>query len=261
VFLFWISMPTEIQNALLLLAHQDDEFAAQKLIEDAVEQGVRVFCAFLTMAPDVSVNARRNQESLRVLSRLGVAAQDVFFVGEQLNVLDGRMACHLNDVAIWVQRSLTDHEPVHIWIPAWEGGHPDHDALHAVVVEVAAKVGLLERVLQFPLYNGWRCVGPWFRVLQPLPENGPVFAVSLSWAARWRYLCNCLSYPSQLSTWVGLFPFVLLRMVFHGVQSVQGVSRQRLVQRPHEGRLYYESRRFASWGELSGQVLSWMRSL
>jgi len=254
-------MPSETQSALLLLAHQDDEFGAQKLIEDAAAQGIKVHCVYMTQAPDPQLNTRRNQESLRVLSRLGVCAEDVSFAGEDLNIVDGHLQWHLAAVADWVYRAVVDHAPLHIWIPAWEGGHPDHDALHAVVVELAAIHGFLGRVQQFPLYNGWRCKGPLFRVLQALPENGVVYAVRLPWSARWRYLRNCLAYPTQLKTWVGLFPFVLTLMLFKGVQQVQGVTRERLVQRPHSGRLYYESRGFSSWDTLHMNVSRWMGSL
>lgn len=254
-------MPSETQSALLLLAHQDDEFGAQKLIDDAIAQGVKVHCAFLTQAPDPQLNARRNQESLRVLLRLGVCEEDVSFAGEELNILDGQLQWHLAAVADWVHEAMVKHDPLHIWIPAWEGGHPDHDALHAVVVELAAVRGLLGRVRQFPLYNGWRCRGPLFRVMHALPENGLAYNVPLSWSARWRYLRNCLAYPSQLKTWVGLFPFVLALMLFKGVQQVQGVSRERLIERPHEGRLYYESRGFSTWDTLRMNVSRWMGSL
>lgn len=254
-------MPSDTKSALLFLAHQDDEFGAQKLIEDAVALGIKVYCVYLTQASDTQLNNRRNLESLSVLLRLGVRADDVFFVGEDLNILDGQLQWHLTAVADWISKAMVDHGPLHIWIPAWEGGHPDHDALHAVTVELAAAHGLLGRVQQFPLYNGWRCRGPLFRVMKALPENGIVFTIPLPWPARWRYLRNCLAYPSQLKTWVGLFPFVLALMLFRGVQQVQGVSRERLIQRPHKGRLYYESRGFSSWDTLHMNVSRWMGSL
>ena len=254
-------MPSDTKSALLFLAHQDDEFGAQKLIDDAVALGIQVHCVFLTQAPDPDLNARRNQESLSVLLRLGVCEEAVSFAGEDLNILDGQLQWHLAEVADWVNKAMVNHDPLHIWIPAWEGGHPDHDALHAVVVELAAAHGLLGRVLQFPLYNGWHCKGPMFRVMHALPDNGLVFKIPLPWSARWRYLRNCLAYPSQLKTWLGLFPFVLALMLFKGVQQVQGVSRERLIQRPHKGCLYYESRGFSTWATLQMNVSRWINSL
>jgi hypothetical protein len=97
--------------------------------------------------------------------------------------------------------------------------------------------------------------------MHALPENGMIFTIPLPWPARWRYLRNCLAYPSQLKTWVGLFPFVLVLMLIKGGQQVQGVSRERLIQRPHMGRLYYESRGFSSWDTLQMNVSRWMGSL
>jgi LmbE family N-acetylglucosaminyl deacetylase len=254
-------MPSETQSALLFLAHQDDEFGAQKLIDDAVALGIMVSGVYMTQAKDPQVNALRNHESLKVVLRLGVCAENISFAGEELNILDGQLQWHLAAVADWVHEAMVKHDPLHIWIPAWEGGHPDHDALHAVVVELAAVRGLLGRVQQFPLYNGWRCRGPLFRVMQVLPDNGVVYNVPLPWSARWRYLRNCLAYPSQWRTWMGLFPFVLARILFKGVQQVQEVSRERLIERPHEGRLYYESRGFSTWDNLQMNVSRWMNCL
>lgn len=254
-------MLIEPPHALLLLAHQDDEFAAQKLIEDAVAKGVRVHCAFLTQSPDPSLNVQRNQESLHVLRRLGVDDADVSFAGMALNIMDGQLQENLDAVGIWLKGVLAQWAPQDIWIPAWEGGHPDHDALHAVAVEITRLEGLMTRVKQFPLYNGWRCKGVWFRVMHPLTENGPVNCTRFNWTQRYRYLRHCLMYPSQTKSWIGLFPFVLAHMVFKGVQFTQGVSRARIVQRPHDGPLYYEKRGFSTWEKTEEQLSKWLKSL
>lgn len=254
-------MPIESAHALLLLAHQDDEFAAQKLIEDAVAKGWRVHCAFLTQSVDPALNARRNQESLHVLRRLGVSDADVYFSGMVLNIMDGQLQDHLGALGVWLKGVLDQLAPQAIWIPAWEGGHPDHDALHVVAVEITRLEGFLTRVRQFPLYNGWRCKGGWFRVMHPLLDNGPVKRTPLNWPQRYRYLYHCLLYPSQTKSWIGLFPFVLAHMLFKGVQFTQEVSRERIVQRPHHGLLYYEKRGFSTWEKTEMKISAWLRSL
>lgn len=241
---------------LFLFAHQDDEFAVFQKIMDEQRSGRRVFCAYLTDGVSKGQpSLRRNRESLAVLGQLGVQEEDIFFVGDTLSIPDGRLPDHLNFAMTWIENWLSCHQKVSaIYLPAWEGGHHDHDALHAIGVMTAEKNGLMEIVRQFPLYNGHKCTGPLFRVLLPLPENGNFEVVKIAWPNRFRFLRYCLSYPSQTISWVGLFPFVLFHYIFHGTQFLQTVSLERIRHRPHDGSLYYERRNFFTWERMSARL-------
>jgi hypothetical protein len=81
------------------------------------------------------------------------------------------------------------------------------------------------------------------------------------WRARWRHLRHCLSYPSQRTTWLGLFPFVLLHYAIRGEQQLQPVTLARIGQRPHAGRLYYEKRKFFSWDQMERAISAWQATL
>lgn len=250
-------MPSEPQTnaiALVLLAHQDDEFALQAMLTQAVRQGLQVHCAYLTHAPDAVTNARRNAESLRVLQALGVQADHVQWAGAKLGIVDGQLVDHLPLCAQWLHALLQRLQPLQIWVPAWEGGHPDHDGLHACAVWAAQHLEQLHRVRQFGLYNAWRRPAPTFRVLTPLPANGPAQSHPMPWAERWRYLRHCLAYPSQWRSWLGLLPPVAWHLLVHGKLYSQGVSPARLQHRPHSGHLYYENRGFADWVKVQSAV-------
>lgn len=253
-------MPTETRIAWLLLAHQDDEFAAQAWIEEALAEGLRLKCCFFTRAISPQANERRNRESTAVLQRLGVSKEDVCFVGEALNIQDGALHEQPGAVARWLRQRFIADDPQRLAVPAWEGGHPDHDALHAVTVLVADELNLTHRIEQFPLYNAWKCVRPWFRVQHPLPLNGPVRKTAIRWPDRWRYLFNCLGYPSQALSWLGLFPFVAWLLMARGHEQYQGVSVARLDERPHDGALYYEHRGFATWSALHSRLRDWRKT-
>lgn len=244
-------------TALFLFAHQDDEFGVFQRIVDEKRQGRRVLCAYLTTGGlSGALSLRRNYESLAVLAKLGVQEENVFFVGHTLSIPDGGLLDHLELAADWIARWISDAQAIKaVYIPAWEGGHHDHDALHGVSVYVAQEAGLINTVRQFPLYNRYRCKGPFFRVLLPLPLNGDIEKISLPWINRLQFLRYCLSYPSQATTWVGLFPFVLLHYILYGTQALQPVSRERLYRRPHEGPLYYERRQFCTWEKMSTRLL------
>jgi len=256
-------MPTDTAPAaLFLFAHQDDEFGVFERILDCRGRGLHVACAYLTDGQTASASAaQRNRESLAVLARLGVAPQDVFFAGAELGIGDARLPLHLARAADWIGAWI-DRYPAFdtLHVTAWEGGHHDHDALHALAVTLAAERGLIKRTRQFSLYQAEGLPGPLFRVLAPLAANGPAEAIRIPWGRRLRYLRACLSYPSQRNTWLGLFPFVLLHYLLRGVEQLQPVAPARLDTRPHAGALYYEKRKFFTWERMQEALAAWRAS-
>ena len=252
-------MPTtspHLPAALFLFAHQDDEFGVFQKIMDERQQGHRVCCAYLTDGGFGGVSpVRRNQESLAVLQKLDVREQDVSFAGQALSIVDGHLHEQLDAAASWIDTWLDSFPNVTtIYVPAWEGGHHDHDALHAIVVLVAQERGLLGQVRQFSLYNGHKCTGQFFKVLNPLLSNGKPERTSIAWRDRLRFLGYCLYYPSQAKTWMGLFLFVLLHYLARGEQVLQPASLERIRQRPHMGVLYYERRGYFTWEQMVAKL-------
>ncbi|POA53566.1 MULTISPECIES: PIG-L deacetylase family protein [unclassified Pseudomonas] len=234
--------------SLFLLAHQDDEFGVFHQIEHELAAGRWVRCIYVTDGAATADPDVRDRESLIVLQKLGVARENITFVGRQLSIGDGQLHRHIGAFADWLDHFIDDHPTLQsCFVPAWEGGHPDHDLLHAVAVELLASRAGSTQVWQYPLYNGRNCSGPLFRAMSPLPENGLVEKQAIAWRSRLRYIRLCLSYPSQWKSWVGLFPFVGGHYLFHGVQNLQKVERKRLEQPPHERPLYYERRGFLNW--------------
>ena len=254
-------MHTELNKgtALFFFAHQDDEVGVFQRILDCRAWGMRVICAYLTDGQTGKVQAsQRNAESIHVLSQLGVAREDIIFAGENLGISDGHLALNLSTADQWISQWIAGIENISlIHVLAWEGGHHDHDALNALVTTIAADNGLLDRLYQFPLYNAAGCPAPLFRVLTPLKANGVEVQTRISWSNRIKFLTYCLSYPSQMKTWIGLFPFVCLYMGFAGTQKLQPVSLARNLERPHSGPLYYETRKFSTWEELSNLIKDW----
>jgi LmbE family N-acetylglucosaminyl deacetylase len=250
------------QVALFLFAHQDDETGVFQKIIDEKQNGHRVCCAYLTDGACNGVSSiRRNQESLSVLHQLGVQEQDVYFAGSALAIPDGQLHEHLESTANWIDEWITSFaHVVSICVPAWEGGHQDHDALHAITVSVADGLGVLRCVRQFSLYNAHCCIGPFFRVLAPLPMNGVVEETRIPWKYRFHFLRYCLSYPSQAKTWLGIFPFFAFHYLHSGKQTLQPVSSERIRLRPHKGALYYEKRGFFTWEKLANKLAHWQAS-
>lgn len=243
------------QVSIFLMAHQDDEFGIFHQIEHEIDSGRLVRCVYVTDGAATADPDRRDRESKFVLQNLGVSEKDILFIGRQLSIGDGKLHCHVTDLAEWLSRFFDAHTALkNCFIPAWEGGHPDHDLLHAIAVEVLLTRTNPPAIWQYPLYNGKGCFGPFFRALSPLPENGSIQRQLIAWRDRIRYIRLCLSFPSQWRSWVGLFPFVAGHYLFNGVQFLQSVSRQRLEAPPHDLPLYYERRGFLDWPTLSSAV-------
>jgi len=237
------------EQVLCLLPHQDDEFAIFAEIEAAVAAGNRVTCVYLTDGAFGGQSIeRREAESQRVLSALGVAREDVHWLGSQLGIADRALFRRVIEATEAIRRVLVQTgDRWRILMPAWEGGHHDHDAAHLMGLLLAQGLGPSASAHQFSIYHGYPLPGPFFRVLSPLRENGPVLERSVPWAKRLRYLRYCLSYPSQWKTWIGLFPGVLANYIAVGTQRLQPVDPSRVQEPPHSGRVLYERRGFCTW--------------
>jgi N-acetylglucosamine malate deacetylase 1 len=224
---------------LLLLAHPDDEFAIFPLVS-APGDGLHV--AWLT--------ERRRRESTEVLERLGVPRSNLHFLGHEWSVADGSLYHRLDDV---VPRLLSYFgwlaHGSELMVPAWEGGHPDHDACHLAGIALARHLG--SQPQQFSLYQGEGLPGPLFKVLTPLTGSGPARAIPTTAGERMRYVWTCLSYRSQWKSFVGLLPFYAWRMRRSDAFVVQPVAPERTAQRPHIGALLYERRGGPSWDEFA----------
>jgi LmbE family N-acetylglucosaminyl deacetylase len=254
-------MPTEPSTnapvSLFLFAHQDDEFGVFHVIEECWRRGDRVVCAYFTRGANGTA-LQRNAESTRVLGRLGITPQNIVFAGDELDIDDTTLYTSLERADAWITRWFSSFGTIaNIYVTAWEGGHHDHDALHALTAHAAHRLGLLPRLRQYALYNRYRRPGPLFRVLTPLAANGPVEASRIPFSRRLAYLRLCLQYPSQPITWIGLFPFVLLHYMLRGKQTLQAVNLERIKEKPHAGTLYYEHRNFCSWERMQDHLRAW----
>ncbi len=234
---------------LFLLPHQDDETPVLHQIESLAAQKEHLLIAFLTSGTFSGAPAPvRDAESLDVLGRIGVQPSAVRFIGTELKVPDGDLMPHLDAL----YRSLMEQVQLSgglasLCVPAWEGGHQDHDAAHLLGLAIAKSCSALERASQFPYYHGRDLPGILFRTLQPLASNGTPITHRLSWGQRLRFMGYLTRYRSQWSSWIGLGPFFVLHYLFWGTQVRQPVSTSRVFERPHEGPMLYERRRFSSY--------------
>jgi LmbE family N-acetylglucosaminyl deacetylase len=253
-------MPTDVTSVerdLFVFAHPDDEFACLERIRRSVRTGHEVVCVYLTDGAYGGQPAEpRIEESQRALGRLGVTAESIHFLGVATGIPDGELPSHMHTAYDALCRLVPRLGWVTTcYVPAWEGGHQDHDAAHAILMAMRQNGRVDAPAWQFPLYNGDGLPGPLFRVMHPLSSNGPVTWLPVSLHDRLRDLRTCMSYPSQWRTWLGLLPFVAFKLLFRGSYALQTADEGAMERHPHEGKLLFERRSTTRWEQIRQNYL------
>lgn len=231
-------------DVLFVFAHQDDEVVALPWIDDEVAAGNRVGCVFLTDGGSRTSPATRDQESIRVLAGIGVSGDAIAFLGDTRGrIADGRLAEQAHRGACLLSQWIDVKMPAleRMYTLAWEGGHHDHDAIHAVVLMEGARRGISGDCWQLHLYNANHCPAPFFRVLKPIVREGSLSReLRYKFSNAWRYATACWKYRSQRRTWLGLFPELFVRRMCKRCESASLMERRTAASRPHTGTLLYE---------------------
>jgi LmbE family N-acetylglucosaminyl deacetylase len=161
------------KRILILVPHPDDEVvAAAAAIGRAKAMGAEVFALYLThgcIARETmwpwrrksyeAVVARRRAEAEKAAALLGVTP--IGWSVRPARALWRELAAVHAEIDVAIQA----YRPDQIWLPAYEGGNPDHDGLNAIGQLLAKDVAVLEfaeynyfggqtRAQEFPFPNG-----------------------------------------------------------------------------------------------------------
>lgn len=243
-----------------LYPHQDDETGTFKLIDSYIKKKIEVYCIFVTTGLLTNPkNNYRNSESLNILRKFNVKKKNIIFAGLALNIKVNQLTDNLENFYNYLIKKINKKHDI-LYIPAWEGGNPDHDALHAIVVTMGKKFNFLDRIYQYPLYNNKGCKLNFFKVLSPISENGKIIKIKINLFERIKYIFLFLQYPSQFISWIGLFPFFFIKTLFFGEQQIQLVDFNRIYQKPHRGKLYYEVRNWIRWDQMKYKIKNFTKN-
>lgn len=226
---------------LFLFAHHDDELFVAALLRRLAAGRAPVICAWLTRG---GLGAReREAESVRAMAILGIPRDDLYF----FRLPDGGVLDHLDEIVGRLKRLMQGRDFRSVFVPAFEGGHLDHDTAQlAVALALKEQPGAIN-LFEFPLYNRYET--RLLRVGEFIPDATPVRWTPVKF--RDRLLKRKLSrvFASQRRLTLPLLgvkggPLLLHRRgePFRRVPPERDYTR-----RPHQGRLgyeYYTRRRF-----------------
>lgn len=193
----------------------------------------------------------REAESRRAMELLGVEPSSQYF----LRLPDGHALDNLEGIVVRLSRLLRRLKPASVFVPAFEGGHPDHDAAQlAAAVAIRSISHILRPTLfEFPLYS--RTGGRLLRVGEFIPGTTEIRQTPVKLRDRLLKRRLAVTFRSQRAI---IWPLTGLRggpMMVH----VKGEPYRRVpadrdyTVRPHPGRLAYEfytSERFQHFAAL-----------
>ncbi|MFY9288806.1 MAG: PIG-L family deacetylase [Alphaproteobacteria bacterium] len=145
------------KRILVLVPHPDDEVVACcAALEEAQTQGAEIFALYLThgcIAEDALWPWHRQYHDIFTTIRLAEAEATAAFLNIKPVGFSNRSARYvwkeLKAVQHEIEMAIAAHQIDQIWVPAYEGGNPDHDALNAIGHVLQSKVSVLE----FAEYN------------------------------------------------------------------------------------------------------------
>ena len=150
---------------LFLLAHHDDEVFCAGHMARALAAGSRIRLLWAT-AGGLAPARRRLIEGTRARRLLGLAASDAC----EMKIPDQAAIDRVGEIAVAGLELLggAAEGAATVYVPAYEGGHPDHDAVNlAASLLCSRRPGVTVR--EFPLYRRHRA---WLSVQPPEPAAG-----------------------------------------------------------------------------------------
>src|SRR5690348_11410305 len=128
-------------SVVYILAHFDDEYCALPLIWEAAREGLAQRFLYLVDYRDAGLGARRLAETRTFLARQGIAPEAVEPLGLGTGVFDQSLHRAAGRMFAALLEAAAGAGPVRrLVVPAWEGGHMDHDACAFLAVRLAERL-------------------------------------------------------------------------------------------------------------------------
>jgi LmbE family N-acetylglucosaminyl deacetylase len=197
----------------------------------------------------------REAESRQAMELIGVDPANEYF----LRLPDGHVLDNLEDVVERLSRLLKKLRPASIFVPAFEGGHPDHDTAQLAAALAIMRTSRSSSLYEFPLYS--RTGARLLRVGEFIPGTTEIRQTPVKLRDRLLKRRLAVTFRSQRAI---IWPLTGLKggpMMVH----VKGEPYRRVpasrdyTVRPHPGRLAYEfytSERFQHFATVAAAAVS-----
>ena len=238
----WNTSSSVIQSindrAIFVFAHPDDDVFISGMMKKHLVSGLGIRAVWLTSGGYLGGRRRREQELTLATSELGLSSEDY----NLLRFPDLGLTAAMNEAASELSEIFREFKPNTIFVTAFEGGHPDHDAANFIVYEARFRAQLDCGVFEFPLYNGAGSFLTWRWRINSFPPGGPetIFQPLEDIEINCKYNAMRI-YSSQ---WMYMVPARLTRS--RGVLKSRGepyrtcpAGRDHSIP-PHRGKLNYE---------------------
>lgn len=247
-------------KTLITIAHQDDEFFIASRISYELSQGHQFDIVYMTNGDgDGSIASLREAESISALNFLGILPSQIHFLGTEFNFSDGNLFKMMPVAFIKLCEKLNGQHFDQVYLPAWEGGHPDHDACHLIGVRFAQQ-NSISTVREFSLYNGFQT--KYLRVSCLIPrEGGALICRTLTLKEAFAAFALIRFYKSQLKTWFALALPAAISILFLRRECLREVIINDCSSRPHPGPLLYEKAFRVTYPDLESEARHFNNSM
>jgi len=233
---------------VFLFGHPDDEVLICGTMMLLMERGAEVHGIWVISSDFRGKGHKRESELARAMRVLRLPEKQVHL----LRVPDLGIHRELDRAANLVAEIFQRVQPHAVVADAFEGGHPDHDAVNFLAYEGLRRTGITAKLYEYPLYNGTGPFHVWkWRINDFPPDGQPTLHVPLPRDVVLRKYWMMQSYPTQ---WMYMGP-ARLASCKHRLMTVGEpyrpcpADRDHTV-RPHDGQLNYE-RWFCRWMKIS----------
>jgi N-acetylglucosamine malate deacetylase 1 len=159
----------KLKRSAFVFAHPDDDVFISGLMRRLISAGSEILGVWLTSGGFLGGQERRETELRSAVSILGLEKKRY----ELLRFPDLGLMRSSASAAETLKEIFVRFKPDNVFVTAFEGGHPDHDAANFIVYESRFRSMLDFPIFEFPLYNGAGPFWSWRWRINAFPSGGP----------------------------------------------------------------------------------------
>ena len=202
----------------------------------------------ISNSSDINLISKRENESKKVLEKIGVKSENITFLGKSLGINSYNLLNNLENVYNKLSNFIEQLEDeIKIFTHAWEGGNIDHDSSFVLALKLMRNYSNIKYGYQFPYYNSYKMPFNFYRIFYPISINGHAVKSRISFNEKIEFIKYLFYYISQVKIWMGLYPFVIIKILTNNYNYLQEIKNNFELKKPHQNLLWYEIRKFVSF--------------